>query len=128
MKYFLLLPILLILGACSTLSVGEYDDEGNYTPPADVERVYTFPVIHSGLVYTPSNGRIRGCLDIELFEFELPYLGVMDLNIGVAEDYGFFSLNKQWTSIFELESGVTIGYDLEEHDWLFGFSFVLTRF
>ena len=105
-----------------------YDSDGNLLVSTEIENTYRFPDIHAGVTYDVEFGRVRPVLEVELLEFKAPYVRWNQVGILVGEDLIGAHLSHRWTSIYEVSTGVWVGYDTNEHDTTFGFAAFIMKF
>lgn len=114
---------------------GHFDAEGNWVPDdPTIEWTYKIPDISAGFLFDVSNFdelEITPVLQIELFEFDIPYVPYLrtwklDCGIGYMRAYGY--LGPRITSIFEISIGVTGGWNFENESWFIGPTTTLIKF
>lgn len=112
------------------LSGGHYTDEGEWIPDnKTIARTYKMPDMSAGLMYDVK--RIRPSLAVEVFDYRTCSMDVVG-----SEDFIGVGLSKRWTSIFEIKTGIGVGWDFErgwgndegDAGWNFFVQFLMIKF
>lgn len=112
----------------------EFGEDGKLITDPKVENTYKIPDISAGFNWDAETGRVRGIMAMEvrdnIYIDELPYLDTYPLKIdaGVGEDLILTTVNIRVTSIIELSSGISYGYDFNRETATVGFNFLMTKF
>lgn len=109
---------------------GGVDDSGVYKPESpEVEAILNFPDIHAGLfAAVQPKARISPTVQLELFEFKVPYARWFSVQIGAGAQLAEVYLGKRLISVFEITVGPWVGWDFDEHDYAWGVGGTLIRF
>lgn len=113
---------------------GHFNDEGEWIPDKEeIPATYSMPDISAGLLVDVGNikdVKVSPCLQIELFEIDthVPYLGTLKLDAGAAYMRTYIYVGKLWTNIFEISSGLFVGWDFEEKRLSYGIAGTIIRF
>jgi len=128
MRFISLCLIVFILCSCSTTRKKEFTEDGRYIPSSpEIERTYSFPDVGSGYVYDAKHNEFGPTIQIELLDKDLPYVRAMTLEVGASQNTGMIVLNKRWTSIWEVKSGLWYGWQFKDHEPAFGVSFTISK-
>lgn len=111
----------------STTNPG-YDADGNLIVPPEIKATYHMPDVHAGLAADWEAKRLRPVLEMEVLEFKAPYIRTNTVGIMAGEDLVAVHLSHQWTSIFEVSTGMFFGYDTEIHHRTFGLNVLVIKF
>ena len=86
---------------------GHWTEEGEWVPDnKTIARTYAMPDMSAGLMYDLK--RVRPNLAVELFDKRTCAMDIVG-----AEDFLGVGLSKRWTSIFEIKTGIGVGWDFE---------------
>jgi len=109
---------------------GGIDEHGVYQPEtSEVEAILGFPDIHAGLMgVVQPEGRITPTVQVELFEFKLPWLRWFSVQAGAGAQLAELYLGKRLISVFEVTFGPWLGWDFEEDAIGWGVGGTLIRF
>jgi hypothetical protein len=120
---------------------GHFDEEGNWIPDnPDIAMTYKIPDISAGFIVdiasaleTDSRHKVEflsPSLQIELLEFKtyIPYVRTLKLDFGVAYQRAFFYVGKLWTNIFEISTGLFVGWDWSRNELSFGIGATVIKF
>jgi hypothetical protein len=107
----------------------EYDDSGNLIVDPEVYRAYKIPDLHSGVgVDLSGDFNIRALIEVELAEFRVPKAGWFSTGILAGEQFLGWHVSKEWIRVFEIETGMYVGYDFETDDNVFGLTGLIIKF
>jgi len=129
--------IVLLLSGCASQkeaqlspmpAVAQYDSDGNLIVPPEVKNTYIMPDVHAGYAYIATTRKVTPVLEIEIYQCNLPLISETNLCIGAGNDAAFLSINKVWTSIYEISTGVLFGRDFEEDTWIVGVEILVIKF
>ena len=108
---------------------GHFTEEGEWVPDDEtIPATYKIPDISAGFLFDIRTLEVSPSIQLELFEFRVPYVGRIKLDAGVAHNKSFLYIGKLWTSIFEISTGVWGGYNWQEGHEAYGISFTIIRF
>lgn len=106
----------------------DFDEDGKvHTEDGQAERLFSLPIIKTGIVGDFKNPTITPYLAVELFYFSL-FDETFSFDTGVATDRVFLDFN--WEVISFLQMGPLIwgGYNVVENDYAFGVGFSALKF
>lgn len=99
---------------------GHFNDDDEWIPDnEDIASTYKIPDLGTGFIFDVNSLSVSPSLQIELVEFDshIPYINTLKVDFGVAYNRTFFYLGKLWTSIFEISTGVYVGWNFDDFDW-----------
>jgi hypothetical protein len=131
-KIIILLSFLFAIGCASqpklSLDNPQYDADGNLITPPETEAVFSLPDTHAGFAYFPKTERLTPIVSVEVIERPIPYIRNVAVNVGAGSNTIYVGVNKVWTDIFEIQTGILVGYDLEENECVVGFDITIIKF
>jgi hypothetical protein len=111
---------------------GHFDDEGNWIPDEPtIAWTYKIPDISAGFVFDIASLDATPSLQIELLEFDipfLPYLRTWKFDAGVAYQRAYLYGGPLITSIFEISLGGFVGWNFEDRILSYGVGFTIIKF
>lgn len=109
---------------------GHFEGEEWVPDNPDVAMTYKVPDISAGFLFDVRALKVTPCLQIELLEVDshIPYLGTLKLDFGVGYQRTYGYIGKLWTSIFEISTGVAVGWDFEERQLFYGVGATIIKF
>jgi hypothetical protein len=109
---------------------GKTDDNGVYQPEVpEAEAALSFPDVSAGIVVeVRSKPRVTPTVQLDLFDFKLPYIRWFSCQAGMGYQLGNVYLGKRLVSILELTVGGWMGYDFETHSLAWGLGGTLIKF
>lgn len=122
-------------------SGGHFDDDGNWIPDnKEIAATYKIPDISAGFIFDLSpigrqekkwwDGMALPSIQIELMEFDsnVPYLNKVKFDFGVGYKRVYIYAGKLWTNIFEISTGVFVGWDWDSNDISYGLGATIIKF
>lgn len=112
---------------------GHFEDDVWIPDNPQISMTYKLPDIGSGIIVDLADLHkvdVSPTLQVELFEFNshIPYLETLKIDFGVAYNKTYFYIGKLWTNIFEITTGVVIGWDYEDKRIMYGLGGTIIRF
>lgn len=110
---------------------GHFNEDGEWVPDnPDIPSTYKIPDVGAGFIVDVNSLDISPSLQVELCEVNthLDYIGTLKLDLGVAYQRGFVYLGRLWTNIFEISTGLFIGWNFEDEDLSYGVGATIIRF
>lgn len=114
----------------STAKPGQVDPNGVYQPETpEVDAILSFPDVHAGIMAeVQPKGRFTPTVQIEAFEFKVPYVRWFSVQIGAGYQMVDAYVGKRLVSVFEITVGPWVGRDFEEDAWAWGVGGTLIKF
>lgn len=110
---------------------GHFNEDGEWVPDnADIPMTYKIPDIGAGFIFDVNSLDVSPSLQVEILEIntQLDYVGTLKLDAGVAYQRAFVYLGKLWTNIFEISTGIFVGWNFEDKDLSYGVGATIIRF
>lgn len=110
---------------------GHFDEDGNWIPyNSDIPMTYKIPDISAGFIFDANSLDVSPSLQVELLEIntQLSYVGRIKLDGGVAYQRAYVYAGKLWTSIFEISTGIFVGWNWEDNEISYGAGVSIIRF
>lgn len=106
----------------------DFDDDGKVrTEDGQAERLFSLPIIKTGIVGDFKNPTITPYLAVELFYFSL-FSETFSFDVGVATDRILLDFNWEIISFLQMGPLVWGGYNVIENDYAFGVGFSALKF
>ena len=132
----LIMGLLLLTLGCATApkpaepqgGEARYDADGNLIVPPEISATYSAPDLHAGYVYVFHADRFTPSLAVELYQTKLPLIRETNFVLGMGDQLIYLGVNKVWTSIYEISTGVIVGRDFEDDQWVIGIEAMVIKF
>ena len=132
----LIMGLLLLALGCATApkpaelqdEEARYDADGNLIVPPEISATYSAPDLHAGYVYVFHADRFTPSLAVELYQTKLPLIRETNFVLGMGDQLIYLGVNKVWTSIYEISTGVIVGRDFEDDQWVIGIEAMVIKF
>jgi hypothetical protein len=106
----------------------EYDNDGNLIVKPEIVRAFKIPDLHTGTVWDITEDKLRAVLEVEVADFKTPVIGWMSTGVLAGEQYLGMHLSKRLVPIFEIETGIAFGYDMETDTKTIGLDLLIIKF
>lgn len=132
MRILLVVSMCLLLMGCASLQEGTVNENGDYVPAeAGVETVFSFPEIGTGII--ASDELVSAVLTAEIIDKEIPLVKSVTVDTYFGGNMIGVIVAKRWTTIFELKTGIFLGWDIDyavesDRRFRYGLAFTLTKF
>lgn len=110
---------------------GHFDEDGNWIPDnPDIPMTYKIPDIGAGFIFDVKSLDLTPSIQVEILEIDthIPYVNTLKLDLGVGYQRAFAYVGKLWTSIFEISTGLFVGWNWDDNDVSYGVGATIIRF
>jgi hypothetical protein len=106
-----------------------FTEDGKIKPKSDkVERTFSFPPIKAGFIFDAYNRDLLPHLSVEALDFDVPYVGDITWDFGVATSRLFTSFTWEFIPIVKVGPSIWAGYNVKHNSVAFGVGVSLLSF